>query len=216
MLDSSGFDQWAADYDKSVNAADDDSLYPFAGYGELMAYIYKTVMDDRPAAVLDVGVGTGALAHRLYMAGNRITGVDFSGAMLEKARELMPDATLIEHDITKGLPQQIRNTKFDYIISTYTLHHLTDEGKTRFILSALEHLHDKGAMIIGDVSFLSREALEECRVSCGNGWDDDEHYFVFSELKETLGGKCALTYRQISHCAGILEISRNHSNGNTI
>ena len=45
MLDSHGFDLWAGGYDDSVNIADDNNQYPFAGYKKLMNAIYGTVME---------------------------------------------------------------------------------------------------------------------------------------------------------------------------
>jgi len=208
MLDSNGFDLWAGDYDNSVNVTDDDNQYPFAGYKKLMNVIYGTVMSKSPATVLDIGIGTGTLAFRLYEGGNSITGVDFSSEMLKTARAKMPDATLIEHDFTKGLPCELGNMKFDFIISTYALHHLTDEKKIPFILSLVNHLKDNGIILIGDVSFRNREDLEKCREASGDGWDDDEFYFVFSELNEKIGDKYSLEYTQISHCAGVLVLHK--------
>jgi len=204
MLNSSGFNLWADDYDKSVNVADDDNLYPFAGYKELMNIIYGTVMQKSPATILDVGIGTGTLAFRLYEGGNQITGIDFSSEMLKIARAKMPDATLIEHDFTKGLPDDLRNMKFDFVISTYALHHLTDEEKIPFIISLADLLNDDGRILIGDVSFRNRDDLEKCKEVSGDDWDDDEFYFVFSELNDKIGDKHSASYTQISHCAGVL------------
>jgi len=207
VIDSHGFDLWAGDYDRSVSATDDDNLYPFAGYRALMNAIYRMVMRKNPATVLDIGIGTGILAAKLYECGHHITGIDFSSVMLDKAKKKMPDATFIEHDFTKGLSPDLQYRKFDFIISTYALHHLTDEEKTPFILSVLNHVNDNGAIIIGDVSFQNRSDLEKCKSSCGDKWDDNESYFVFSELNETLVNKCCLIYHQISYCSGIVVIS---------
>jgi SAM-dependent methyltransferase len=48
------------------------------------------LLEDRgvvpPASVLDVGCGTGSLALRLAERGYRVTGIDFSPAMIESAR----------------------------------------------------------------------------------------------------------------------------------
>jgi putative AdoMet-dependent methyltransferase len=210
MLDSHGFDLWADDYDRFVNLTDDNDEYPFAGYKKLMNAIYVTVMKKTPVRVLDIGIGTGTLASRLYEHGNVITGIDFSSEMLERAKIKMPNATLIQYDFSKGLPFDIEKMKYDFIISTYALHHLSDTGKITFIYSLLKYLDIGGAIIIGDVSFPRRIELEECKVSCGDRWDDDEFYFVFSELEEKLNDKCSLSYRPFSHCSGMLEI-RNHS-----
>ena len=61
---------WAKDYDKAVDVADENNAYPFAGYRKLMNVIYGTVLDRKPARVLDIGIGTGFLASKLYEQGN--------------------------------------------------------------------------------------------------------------------------------------------------
>ena len=43
MLDSKGFDLWADGYDKSVNISEESNEYPFAGYKDVLNYIYKQV-----------------------------------------------------------------------------------------------------------------------------------------------------------------------------
>ena len=212
MLDNHGFDLWADGYDKSVDIADDKDLYPFAGYKKLMNSIYNAVMVKCPAKILDIGIGTGTLALKLYEMGNVITGIDFSSEMLNQSRAKMPNATLIQHDFSKGIPSELSEEKFDFIISTYALHHLTDNEKIRFIRTLLAHLDNAGTIIIGDVAFQDRESLNECRMACVDGeWDEDEFYFVYSELQDELLSHCTMTYNQVSHCAGILKISPRRS-----
>ena len=208
MLDSHGFNMWAGDYDEAVKNSDDDSSYPFAGYRNLMNVIYGSVMNQNPKTVLDVGIGTGTLAFKLHESGVQVTGIDFSDEMLGIVKEKMPAAILIKHDFTKGMPPEVRGRSYDFIVSTYALHHLTDDEKVSFILSALEHLNDNGKIIMGDVSFQNKADRDNCKISAGDEWDDQEFYFIFTDLEEKLKGKCNLTYLQISHCAGIMEISR--------
>jgi len=211
MLDSNGFNLWAGNYDKSVDISDSNDDYPFAGYKKLMNAIYGTVMNKCPANILDIGIGSGTLAHKLYEQGNNITGIDFSKEMIAIAQEKMPSANLIQYDFSEGLPTVLNNSTFDFIISTYALHHLADANKIIFITSLLNSLNDNGVIIIGDVSFQTRNDLNNCKASCGSEWDDDEYYFVFSEINENLSNKCVLTYHQFSHCSGIMEIRLSRS-----
>jgi len=210
MLDNHGFDIWADGYDESVDVADDNNDYPFAGYKDIINAIYGTVMKNHPAKVLDIGVGTGTLAAKLYEGGNDITGIDFSEKMLSIARAKMPDARFFQFDFTNGLPVEVAAMKFDFIVSTYALHHLTDEEKVSFIRAISGCLSENGVIIIGDVSFPNRDALEHCKELCGDEWDDEEFYFVFSELSNALAKDCVTTYHPYSHCAGIMEIRPAH------
>lgn len=45
MLDSKGFDLWADGYDKSVNVSEESNEYPFAGYKDVLNYIYNQVRE---------------------------------------------------------------------------------------------------------------------------------------------------------------------------
>ena len=40
MLNNEGFDLWADDYDKSVGLSDEEGVYPFAGYRDVLNKIY--------------------------------------------------------------------------------------------------------------------------------------------------------------------------------
>ena len=51
--------------------------------------------------------------------------------------------------------------KYDAIVSTYALHHLTDEAKITFIQQLLPLLNAGGKIFIGDIAFQTREDLEQ-------------------------------------------------------
>ena len=208
MLNNHGFDLWSDSYDVSVRQADESNQYPFAGYASLMNTIYGTIMNDSPAKVFDVGFGTALLTSKLYDAGNRITGIDFSSEMLKIASSKMPTAHLMQWDFSLGIPPVLNNQSFDFIISTYALHHLTDDAKVDFIIALLSFLKPQGAIMIGDICFLTRDALLSCKAACGEVWDDDEIYFVFSELQSRLDALCSITFHKVSFCAGIIEIRK--------
>ena len=94
MLNNTGFDQWADEYDRSVARSDAAGSYPFAGYQEILDAIVDRVTAHGGGAVLDIGFGTGTLTARLYAQGCRIYGQDFSERMVQLAQEKMPDAKL--------------------------------------------------------------------------------------------------------------------------
>lgn len=205
MLDNKGFDLWADDYDKSVGLSDDDNTYPFAGYKEILNQIYNEVLSIEAKKVLDIGFGTGTLTSQLYEKGIEIYGQDFSKEMFDIAKGKMPKAKLYFKDFSHGLDEELLTNKYDAIISTYSLHHLRDEDKINFIKSLLPLLNDGGKILIGDVAFRTRDELEACKLQAGNSWDDEEFYFVYDEMKDKFP---TATFKQISHCAGIITIKR--------
>lgn len=205
MLNGKEFDLWADGYDKAVGISDEESTYPFAGYKKVLGFIFKTIMETANAVVLDIGFGTGTLTTKLYEQGCSIYGQDFSIRMIALASEKMPYAHLYQGDFSKGLVEPLRDRRYDYIVATYSLHHLTDTQKRVFLSELRDHLKENGKIIIGDVAFETRKDLERCRLAAGGAWDDDEIYFVAEELRKDLPG---LSFTQISDCAGVLMLGR--------
>ncbi|MGX1265503.1 putative AdoMet-dependent methyltransferase [Rossellomorea marisflavi] len=201
MLNSTGFDLWAGRYDETVKESEESNQYPFAGYREILNVIYREAMGKERAEILDIGFGTAVLTGRLYDHGHSITGIDFSREMMTKAQEKMPDAHLIQADLQDGFPSSVKEKSFDIIISTYTLHHLTDQKKGKLIKELLTLLNPGGKLLIGDISFRTREDHDACREENRGHWDEDEFYFVEEEWRKSL--HVPYEYHQISHCGGV-------------
>jgi putative AdoMet-dependent methyltransferase len=208
MLKKQGFDLWANEYDQTVRVSEESNLYPFAGYKEILNSIFNEVMQNEKSKVLDIGFGTGVLTSKLYENGHQIDGIDFSGEMIAIAQPKMPQANLIEWDISNGLPAEVLYEKYNAIVSTYALHHLTDEAKITFVQNLLSLLKDDGKIFIGDIAFLTREDLEKCRIESAGYWDDDEFYFVADEIHSALGDVCTFEFHSISHCGGVFIITK--------
>lgn len=205
MLNDKDFDLWADGYDRDVGDSDEENSYPFAGYKEVLGRIFAAVLETPNAKVLDLGFGTGALTVKLYECGCTIFGQDFSARMIALAKPKMPDAQLFQGDLTEGLCAPLNAQRYDCIVATYSLHHLTDEQKISLLNTLADLLNPGGRILIGDVAFATREALEDCREKAGDEWDDEEIYFVADELKTAFPG---LSFTPVSFCAGILTLSR--------
>ena len=204
MLNEKGFDLWADGYDKAVGLSEISDAYPFAGYKKVLNAIYQTVLEREAPTVLDIGFGTGTLTAKLYEKGCSIWGQDFSGKMLALAQPKMPEAQLFQGDFTQGLHPALQARRYDFILSTYALHHLTDAQKAPFIMELLARIIHGGPLLIGDVAFGSQEELECCREQAGTGWDEDECYFVYEALLPQFPG---LQFQPYSHCAGVLRLT---------
>lgn len=207
MLSNTGFDLWADNYDKDVGVSDEESSYPFAGYKKILANIFKIIMAKPHPSVLDIGFGTGTLTTKLYEKGCEIYGQDFSSQMLALASAKMPEAHLYQGDFTKGLVEPLASRQYDFIVSTYALHHLTDPQKCVFLRQLLEHLNDDGQILIGDIAFETREELENFRQTVGDDWDQEEIYFVIDEMKREFP---QLKFYRFSCCAGMISIEQEN------
>lgn len=205
MLNSNGFDVWADGYDESVRLTDESDAYPFAGYATILKEIYGRVCASGAKTVLDIGFGTGTLAGQLYQQGCDVFGQDFSSRMIQLAQEKMPRAQLYQGDFSLGLVQELKQQRYDAIIATYALHHLTDEQKVAFLQELLPLLQDNGCIYVGDVAFATRAQLEQCKAQAGDDWDASEIYFVYDELKQAFP---QLRFEPMSHCAGLLTLKK--------
>lgn len=201
MLNHQGFDLWADEYDNSVQQSEQDNTYPFAGYRQVLNTIYRRIRENGGKTVLDIGFGTGTLTKQLYNDGISVTGIDFSPKMIQIAKEKMPNARLIEFDFSAGLPDELFAEKFDSIVCTYAIHHLTREQRNRFLAQLKTILQPNGEILIGDVMFRSKADMERCIVSAGDDWDEDESYIVIDEL--TADCHMDVQFIACSDCAGV-------------
>ncbi len=85
----------------------------------------------RPAWVLDMGTGTGALALDACRAapGARVVGIDFSRAMLRRAREEAARtgaASRADYVLAHALAAPVRSGAFDAVMSAFVLRNVGD------------------------------------------------------------------------------------------
>lgn len=205
MLDDNGFDLWADGYDEAVGLSDEDNTYPFAGYKKILGKIFELIMKRDHAEVLDLGFGTATLTAKLYENGCVVYGQDFSQRMIELASEKMPDAHLYQGDFANGLAEPLKQRSYDFIVATYSMHHLSDDQKVVFLKELLAHLKDDGMILIGDVVFKTRDELNKCRDISGDEWDDEEIYCVVDELRAIFPN---LKFEKVTFCSGILILCR--------
>ncbi len=143
MPDTVRFDQAAATWD-----AEERRLLLARGVTEAIATRCALPAD---LDVLDFGCGTGLVSLGLKPLVRRVTGVDTSRGMLDvferKVREQgLADvrAVLLPPDAPLSLPD-----RFDLVVSSMTLHHVTDLAPlfARF----RDHLHPGGRVALADL-----------------------------------------------------------------
>jgi len=203
MLDRKGFDLWAGDYDRQVGLSDESGTYPFAGYRAALGMVYDAVLSAGARTLLDIGFGTGVLTSALYDRGLSVWGQDFSEKMISIAGEKMPQARLYAGDFSRGPVPELKCRRYDAIVATYSLHHLTDGEKAEFIRSLQPLLSENGRIYIADIAFPDNASLDACRENAGDAWDGDEHYFVFERFKKDFP---SAEFYPLSHCAGVIVI----------
>lgn len=205
MLNKSGFDKWSKDYDIDVKNCYLNKEYPFDGYFDVFNIILNQIKED--SKVLDIGFGTGILTKKMYDLNCQIYGIDFSKEMVSIAKNKMPNGKFYETDFNNELPIELKKEKFDYIISTYAIHHLEDEQKIDLILELSKMLNYEGKIIIGDISFGNQQEQDNCKNRAKSNWDNDEIYIIADGFLQKLQEKgLKVKYDQISSCSGIVYI----------
>jgi putative AdoMet-dependent methyltransferase len=199
---ASDFDDWAEKYDDSVM----NDSFPFTGYPRVLERIVELAAPIPGMKVLDLGCGTGNLALPFEQAGCEVWCTDFSQPMLEKARQKLPNAHFYLHDLRTPLPDAIRGP-FDRILSAYVFHHFNLAEKVRILQGLLPHLAVGGLILIGDVSFSTRSALEAMKTTAGTEWEDEFYWLAANAIPTLLGSGFIPQYEQVSACGGIFSLA---------
>ena len=64
--------------------------------------------------------------------------------------------------------------QFDFIVSTYALHHCGMADQIDWIQAMTAHLKPQGQVLIGDIAFENEEAYKLCRRQAASRWDAEE------------------------------------------
>lgn len=104
-------------------------------------------LPPQPRRILDLGTGDGrllALVKRVHPQAESV-GLDFSPAMLERARQRFAadrSISIVTHDLDHPLPEL---GKFDAVVSSFAIHHLVHERK-RALYSEIFQLINAGGV----------------------------------------------------------------------
>jgi ubiquinone/menaquinone biosynthesis C-methylase UbiE len=134
---------------KTCNPRSFDHLadeYDFVASLEQRSAFFLTHLPERRQRVLDVGCGTGILAHELSRHFGTVVAIDISEPMLAiaRARRAAPNIDYRRVDAN----HLALNQTFDCIVSHTTFHHLNDVTETLRVLKA--SLEPRGRLILVD------------------------------------------------------------------
>jgi putative AdoMet-dependent methyltransferase len=151
-------DNEAADYDDDVrNEADPIRT----GYRDVLRWVVQQAQITSTSRVLELGSGTGNLSE-LIASCAELVSVDLSENMEAIATcrvRHLGNRRFIKADFLEVFGQELG--KFDAVISTYAVHHLTDQEKLRLFALVCDHLLPGGAAVFGDLMVQNSSEKEE-------------------------------------------------------
>ncbi len=198
------FDPWAESYDQDVASQEQ---FPFAGYERALDTVVEQAAPQSGMSVLDIGTGTGNLALRFARLGCDVWCSDFSQAMLEKAREKLPGAHFVRHDLRAPWPAEL-DRRFDRIVSAYVFHHFDLTGKVELCKSLVTgRLTAGGKLVVADLSFPSEEAMQAFARSVGELWEQEPYWLVDKSKPALESAGLKVSYIQVSKSAGVYTIT---------
>jgi len=169
------WDARAAQYAESLSRADGRAI----GVAVELEHFRRALPKRLDLNLLDAGCGPGFHGRRLVAEGHRVTFVDVSPAMLERAQrdvgELASRAVFIEGDI-RGVPA-LADGSFDGVIAGGTV--ISDCGHPRAAIAELRRVLRPGGVLGFSVRNLlgPQQRTERTEVVRGGGDGFDWHFF---------------------------------------
>jgi tRNA (cmo5U34)-methyltransferase len=125
-------------------------------YPNLQAETAQATTDVQARTILELGIGTGETAKRVLAQhpDARLTAIDSSPEMVERARSVVPQAELRVARLEDALPAG----PFDLVVSALAVHHLDGAGKQDLFRRVAAVLAPGGAFVLADVVVPDDEA----------------------------------------------------------
>lgn len=149
--------------------------------------------------ILDIGCGTGDLAHQIDQSGAEVTGIDQSNNMIQQASKKYPGIPFKQQDILNLNSQN----EFDTVFSNATLHWIKAPER------ALQHIYTSlrsGGRFVAEfggkdnVKTITDELIQQIQ-NAGIEYTDDQFPWYFPSVGEytTLMEKIGFTVRFAQH-----------------
>ncbi|MFE1626816.1 MerR family transcriptional regulator [Brevibacillus reuszeri] len=152
-VDRWNFNHIADKYDELVTR-DHDGFNTHAFYNEILDQVVKAVAPRSGEFGLDAGTGTGNLASRFSKKGVHMSGFDQSPQMLLQCRRKSPE---VETKLGTFFAFPFLENDFDFVATSYALHHLTDDQKQLALAECRRVLKPGGRLIIADLMFVDQD-----------------------------------------------------------
>lgn len=144
---------------------------------EFLKYV-KEIFEKKPLEILDLGSGRGWLTNLLSEYGNA-TGIEPVYSVVRHAKKMFPKINFLCGTTTHLLSKK-NHKKYDLIVSSEVIEHISDENKDIFLKDINKLLNDNGFLIL---TTPRKEAQEEWH-SYTNPDQPIEDWILEKELEE--------------------------------
>jgi tRNA (cmo5U34)-methyltransferase len=140
----------------------DEMLADIPGYTELQERAAEATAGVAAENILELGIGTGETTRRVLARhpGAKLTAIDSSPEMLERARETYPEADLRLGRLEDALPEG----PFDLVFSALAVHHVDPAGKRDLFRRVAEVTRPSGRFVLADVIVPEREEDQQIEI----------------------------------------------------
>ncbi len=206
-MKSKFYDDIARNYDSLVDDDCQNNHFPYAEHETLHQIIAEYISDNEEKEklkILDLGIGTGSLYEKIIPERMELTGIDNCEDMLEIARLRLADANLINHDLVKGLPEEISSEYYDYIVITYTFMHFSMDYVIQMINLLKDKLAPFGRIFIGDIIFL--DAVKKLKYT--NRYKENVisgiNYHLYEPIAKKVDDSLSMSFMEINEYTGLI------------
>ncbi len=150
-------DEDASEYDEDVRNEKDPIR---TGYEAVLTWVIESAKIEKQSSVLELGSGSGNLSRRIKEC-RVLTTVDISEKMEELAKSKLThikNRLFVKADFLEFFEKN--SEEFDVIISTYSIHHLSEEEKIFLLKEVWDHLKPSGKAVFGDLMFECKSKKE--------------------------------------------------------
>jgi ubiquinone/menaquinone biosynthesis C-methylase UbiE len=153
------------------------------GWEEEREQLERWIAELPPIRTLDVACGTGFMTQHLR---GEVVGLDQSDAMIEVARERLPELTFVQGD---ALELPFPDVSFGRVFASYFYCHLEEDDRLRFVAEARRVAPE--LVIVGSRLKPGEQAerWDERVLTDGSRWQVFKRVFVPEELARELGGR---------------------------
>ena len=144
----------------------DDQVGSSQAFSQVRDALLKVAQPRAEDEAVDLGAGTGFVTIPLADRVRSVIAVDLVGDMLEVARleaerRGLNNVTTITEDLSRV---ELGPASLDLVVSSYALHHLTDEDKVHLVQRARSWLRPGGRIVIADMMFGRGSSPQDRRI----------------------------------------------------